>query len=413
MSVDRSRLYRFPWSATDNPGGWVDVTDHCTLSCAHCFRRRAEGHRPLEDVLADIDACRAMRNCDDMKISGGEPLTYPRLDEVVRHVARRGMKPLLMTNGVGLDDARVRALARAGLARFNFHVDTTQNRPGWEGRDEAGLNELRQSFAEMAARVRGLGCGFNVTVTRRSLPQIADVVGWAVRNIRIVQHVTLIALRGLAVGEDVALFAGGRRIPGDLVPNRVDDPDEVALTADGILEAVRSRCPEIAAGGYLNGAARPETNKYLVCAVVGSPHGPFGSLGARSFEVIQAAAHLFTGRYVAITRSGRVGRKVFLLAAIDRSARAALGRFLHASARRPWRAFSPVFLQPIAIEQPLELVDGEPNVCDDCINMMVYRDRLIPSCRVEEYRVFGGPIVSQKIGDVSLLPRETGGEKCP
>ena len=398
MGIDRRRLYRFPWSMTDNPGGWVDVTDDCNLSCAHCFRRRVEGPRPLEDVLADIAACRSLRNCDDMKISGGEPLTYPHLLEVVRFIARNGMKPFLMTNGLGLNRPLVRELARAGLCRFNFHIDSTQDRPGWEGRTEVELNELRQAYAEMVAGVKGVGCGFNVTVSRANLAAVPDVLGWALRNIRIVQHMTLIALRGLAVGDDVAIFGRGRRIPPDDIPNRVGDPAEISLTADGIADAIAARFPDISPSGYLNGGAFPTVNKYLVSVAIGSPRNLYGSLGARALEAVQVATHMIKGRYVAITRQAKVGRKVFLLGAIDPAVRAAFGRFLRIVGARPWQAFDPVYLMVLAIEQPLELIDGETNICDDCINMMVYRGRLIPSCRIEEYRTFGGPLVSQKIG---------------
>jgi len=398
MGVDRSRMYRFPWSIPDNPGGWVDVTDNCNLNCSHCFRRRVEGHRPLRDVLSDIAACRSMRNCDDMKISGGEPLTYPHIFEVVRFIAKNGMKPFLMTNGLGLDRPLVQELARAGLSRFNFHIDSSQNRPDWEGRDEVELNELRQTYAEMVAGVKGVGCGFNVTVSRANLAAVPDVVGWAVRNIRIVQHMTLIALRGLAVGDDVAVFGKGRRLPPELIPNRVEDPAEVSLTADGIFDRIAERFPDISPCGYLNGGAFPETNKYLVSVAVGSSRNLYGSLGARTLEVVQVATHMVKGRYVAITKTAKVGRKVFLFAAMDPALKRAFCRFLRVLFTRPWQVFDPVYLLVIAIEQPLELIDGEPNVCDDCINMMVYRGRLIPSCRIEEYRAFGGPLVSQKIG---------------
>jgi hypothetical protein len=339
-----------------------------------------------------------MRNCDDMKISGGEPLTYPHLLEVVRFIARNGMKPFLMTNGLGLDRPLVQELSRAGLSRFNFHIDSSQDRPGWEGRNEVELNELRQTYAEMVAGVKGVGCGFNVTVSRANLAAVPDVVGWAVRNIRIVQHMTLIALRGLAVGDDVAVFGKGQRLPPELIPNRVEDPAEVSLTADGIFDRIAERFPDISPCGYLNGGAFPETNKYLVSVAVGSSRNLYGSLGAKTLEVVQIATHLVKGRYVAITKTAKVGRKVFLFAAMDPALKKAFGRFLRVLFTRPWQVFDPVYLLVIAIEQPLELIDGEPNVCDDCINMMVYRGRLIPSCRIEEYRAFGGPLVSQKIG---------------
>jgi hypothetical protein len=38
-------------------------------------------------------------------------------------------------------------------------------------------------------------------------------------------------------------------------------------------------------------------------------------------------------------------------------------------------------------------LDGQVNLCDSCLNMMVYRGKLINSCRLDEYRVFGTAIV--------------------
>jgi hypothetical protein len=92
-----------------------------------------------------------------------------------------------------------------------------------------------------------------------------------------------------------------------------------------------------------------------------------------------------------------VGRKIFLFAAIDPEVRKAFSRFLRVLFIKPWQAFEKIYIQPIAIEQPLELIDGELNVCDDCINMMIFQNRLIPSCRVEEYRAFEAPVATQKI----------------
>jgi hypothetical protein len=397
MSFDRRRLYRFPWSRTDNPGGWVDVTDICNIQCPQCFRTTLEGHRPLQDVLDDIVACRAITNCDDMKIAGGEPLTYPHLLDVVKFIAGQGLKPFILTNGVGLDLPLVRELARAGLKRFNFHIDSGQNRPGWEGRNEIQLNELRQFFADLVAGVKGVESGFNATITRANFEYVPDLFDWARRNIRTVRHLTLIPLRGIVVSDDVAFFVNGRRLPPEALPNQIEDPDEITLTADGILEKIQARFPAVAPCGYLNGVAFLETNKYLVSVIVSSPRDLYGSLGARTLELLQVSIHLVKGRYMTIVNRTKVGRKVFLLSALDPSLGKALARFLKIVFVRPWRAFDRIYILPIAIEQPLELIDGESNVCDDCMNMMVYRGRLIPSCRVEEYRAFHAPIVSQKI----------------
>ena len=46
-------------------------------------------------------------------------------------VAAKGLKPVLVTNAVGLTPALLVDLKTAGLFGFTFHVDSHQSRPGW------------------------------------------------------------------------------------------------------------------------------------------------------------------------------------------------------------------------------------------------------------------------------------------
>ena len=65
MSIFREKLYKFPWSKMDNPGGWVEVTDECDLFCPGCYRHKLEGHRSLEDVKNDMENIIFVNENDD------------------------------------------------------------------------------------------------------------------------------------------------------------------------------------------------------------------------------------------------------------------------------------------------------------------------------------------------------------
>src|SRR5512143_3185360 len=168
MPLKRSELYRLPWSRVDNPGGWIEPTDVCDLACPGCFRRRMTGHRPLAEIEAEIVELSSLVNSDRIAIGGGEPLLYPQIDELVAFVARRGLKPMILSNGTHLTVERARELKAAGLHTLYLHVDSGQARPGWKGISEAAMNPLRQRYADLLAEVGGIPCGFNVTVTRRT-----------------------------------------------------------------------------------------------------------------------------------------------------------------------------------------------------------------------------------------------------
>jgi hypothetical protein len=104
------------------------------------------------------------------------------------------------------------------------------------------------------------------------------------------------------------------------------------------------------------------------------------------------AHHWWTGRYVDFMRNARAGKKTFLMAAVDPVVRQALRRFAGAALKSPRRLVEDIYVQSISLQQPNEMVDGKANLCGGCPNMMVWHGGLIPSCRLDEYRMFGGPM---------------------
>ena len=59
--------------------------------------------------------------------------------------------------------------------------------------------------------------------------------------------------------------------------------------------------------------------------------------------------------------------------------------------RHPGRLFDGVYVQSIGIIQAPDLLpDGRADMCDSCPDMTVYDGKLINSCRMDEYRLFGG-----------------------
>jgi hypothetical protein len=392
MPIDRRGMYKFPWSKADNPGAWVEVTDNCDLFCPGCYRHRLEGDRPLGEIKRDILTCHSLTNCGRISIAGGEPLLYPHLAEVVEFIAGQGMEPVIFTNGEKLDRATAGALKKAGVHQFFVHVDSGQQRPGWEGRSEAELNELRQRYADLIAELGGVRCGFNMTLTRRTLRDVPVIVEWVTANIDKVQNVSLIALRGLDLSAGKRYAANGRPIDTSLWQSGSADPRELTMTSDEIYNAVRERFPTLRASAYLSGTSRPETTKFLIILPIGSRAQVYGAIGGKAVEVNEILHHLKAGRYAAGPADPRVGKKIFALALIDREVRKAFGRFVGAAVKNPARLFEPVFLQCINIQQPNEIIDGDVNLCDGCLNQMIYGGELIPSCKLDEYRLYGGPI---------------------
>ena len=402
MKVERKHMYRLPWSKTDNPGGWVEVTDQCNLACPGCYRKTLEGHRPLDEVKKDILACREISNCDGIAISGGEPLIYPHIVEVVDFIARHRLKPIILTNGMSLTWELAKELKKAGLAKFRFHIDSGQQRPDWAGKTEGDMNALRERYADLLWELGGVQCGFIVVVSRGSLPHLPEVLEWCRSRIHKVLHLSLIALRGLPAGDDIEYQVNGRTIDLGSLPVSFSNLEEISITSEEMLEALTERFPDVRPCAYLSGTAAVESNKYFIIVHVGGRGKTYGVLGAKTMEVAQIFYHLFKGRYNLLSKTPKIGRKAFLLSPFDKDLRKALAEYSRSILKDPRRLFQGVYAQPIVLEQPYEVTDGEINLCDGCVNAMVYEGKLIPSCRLDEYRLFGGPVTPVRLNtDIS------------
>jgi len=392
MPVRRDDLYRLPWSKVDNAGGWVEVTDSCDLWCPGCYRHRLSGHRSLAEIEQEILTISRLTNCDRIAIAGGEPLLYPHIVEVVEFIAHQQLKPVLLTNGVRLTPDLARDLREAGLAKYHFHVDSGMRRPGWTGKNEAELNELRQHFADLVWEVGGVQCGFNITIFRSTVQYLPDILDWCRRNIHKVQHVSLIAFRAIPLTERLSYQVRGEPVDVRRFQHTSEDMAEIDMSTDEMFAVLERHDPTFSPCTYLSGTNAPETYKFLVTHQVGSEAGFYGYLGARTVECVQVAHHLFEGRYCAFLRNARVGRKLFVMSLLDRRVRDATRRFLKAALKNPLRLFDSLYVQAISLQQPNEVVDGRPNLCDGCLNMMMYENQLIPSCRLDEYRLFGDAV---------------------
>jgi len=392
VPIDRSSLYRLPWSGTDNPGGWIEVTDACDFSCPGCYRHRLTGHRKFEELEAEIVTLKRRLNCDRIAIAGGEPLLYPRIPDVVRAIADRGLKPVLLTNGERLTPELGRELQQAGLSKFHLHVDSGMQRPGWEGKTETEMNELRQHFADLVWELDGVQCGYNITVFPSTLEHLPNIVEWARGNIHKVQHLSLIAFRSIPLDDGYEYQVNGRPVEMNKLQHATADLDALTLTTDAMLEVLQRYDAGFRPAAYLPGTSAPDSFKFLVAVQVGTAHELLGYLGPRTIECVQVAHHLWFGRYCAFLRNAKVGHKVTAMALLDPEVRRVGGRLFRSLLRHPRHALSHIYTQSISLQQPNEMMNGEANLCDGCLNMMLYQDELIPSCRLDEYRLFGGPL---------------------
>ncbi len=392
-TLDHRSLYRLPWSLPDNVVSWLEPTKQCNIQCDGCYSANQAGsHKTLAQIASDLDVFERARQTDAVSIAGGDPLTHPEIVGIVRMVAERGLKPVVNTNGHALTRELLGALKAAGLTGITFHVDSLQKRPGWTGKSELELNELRQQFADLVAEAGGISCAFNATIYEKTLPAVGDVVDWARRNPAKVQVVVFIAFRTTTEDGRFDYYVGNEKVETRELVYVGGRPERTDIRAEEIALEIQKRVPGFRPAAYLNGTESPSSFKWLMTLLLNDGEEVVGSLGPKTVELLQVAHHLWKGRYLGYTGPAamRWGQALLPLAAVDRTLRDAARAWIRRALAGPRRLVAPLYVQSVMIIQPVDvLADGRASMCDGCPDMTVHDGELVWSCRLEERLRFG------------------------
>lgn len=401
--LDHNELYRLPWTLPDNAISWLEPTSACNIYCDGCYRKNEpNAHKSLDQVRHELDTFKRLRKTDGVSIAGGDPLTHPEIERIVAMVAEDGQKPIINTNGVLLTMEKLKALKRAGVRGFTFHIDSGQRRPHMKGKTEIELNELRLHYARMLAEVGDISCAFNATVYGNTLKDVPEVVAWGQEHIDIVHILVFIAFRAAPIHKGYEYFVGGSKIDMGPIAYAVEEEKTISILSTDIVEVIRQRYPDFQPCAYLNGTERPDHFKWLLTMRVGTKDKIYGYAGPRFMEISQTLHHLTKGTYLAYTTPDvlRRAKSMLLLSPLDQGIARTASSYLHDLVRSPDLLFDRLHMQSVMIIQPADFMPGGAlSMCDGCPDITVWEDRLVWSCRMEELSNFGDwirPVPEQK-----------------
>ena len=98
----------------------------CNLSCGYCNEYdKVSEPVPFEEMNRRIDHLGGLGTAM-IGISGGEPLTHPQLDGIIRRIRQTGAIAGMITNGYLLNADRIERLNRAGLDHMQISIDNLE-----------------------------------------------------------------------------------------------------------------------------------------------------------------------------------------------------------------------------------------------------------------------------------------------
>jgi pyruvate-formate lyase-activating enzyme len=384
--------YRLPWNLADNAITWLEPTTRCNIHCEGCYRENdPQGHKPLDQVIADLDQIKRMRRTDGISIAGGEPLIYPHLIELVGYIKSQGWKPIVITNGEALTLELVTELRKAGCAGFTVHIDSHQRRASWKNATEEDLNELRLEVAQMIYQGgRGrMVCALNATIYRDTLEDVPMLARWAQDHMDVVNSLVYILFRSEKRDAAFDKYVRGEKVDTTRLTYQLDHmEDHVDVVTQEVVDQIRTVCPGYEPCAFLNGTADPSTSKWLLAVRTGNAREVIAYQDPKFMELVQSGYHLLKGRYLAYAdpRFARRAKLMFPLALVNRGVRRTFARLLV----RPLRLIRRLHTQSIMIIQPPELLpDGRANMCDGCPDGFYYKGRFVWKCRLDELEKYG------------------------
>ncbi|MEJ1298194.1 MAG: radical SAM protein [Candidatus Sedimenticola sp. (ex Thyasira tokunagai)] len=108
----------------------VNLTRRCNLACAHCYMdaearlEGGEGELSTDEVKALLDEIASRSNETMVVLTGGEPMVRRDLEQLVAHGNQLELSIVVGTNGVLLDETRVKALKAAGAMGMGISLDS-------------------------------------------------------------------------------------------------------------------------------------------------------------------------------------------------------------------------------------------------------------------------------------------------
>lgn len=154
-----------------------NTTNACNLNCAHCYA--SSGCEPGEDELSTEESKKLINDLAEMEIpvllfSGGEPFLRPDLFELGDYCSKKGIRPVISTNGTLIDRQAAEEAVNAGFMYIGVSLDGMREKNdefrGKSGGFDEALEGMRNSMKV------GMKTGLRFTLTQRNSEDFSEIL---------------------------------------------------------------------------------------------------------------------------------------------------------------------------------------------------------------------------------------------
>ncbi|MFQ5900612.1 MAG: radical SAM protein [Thermodesulfobacteriota bacterium] len=163
-----------------------NVTKMCNLKCAHCYldadflEGRIKDELTTEEGFKLIDDIASLNPRAIMILTGGEPLLREDIFDLIEHADKKGLMPVLGTNGTTLASGLINSLLNKGVKGFGISLDSITPdihdsfrgvKGAWKGAVE-GIETLKREGVEFQIQT---------TVTKENYDEIPAIIEYSAK----------------------------------------------------------------------------------------------------------------------------------------------------------------------------------------------------------------------------------------
>jgi radical SAM enzyme (rSAM/lipoprotein system) len=164
-----------------------ECTLRCNLNCLHCGsdckKNDSLSDMPLKDFLNALDQLKGLVNPNKTMIvlTGGEALLRKDLEETGRNLYSRGFPWGIVTNGMFLNEQKLKALMQSGLRAVTVSLDGLKNSHNWL-RGNARSFDLAIGAIKLLPQTPGLIYDVVTCVNRRNFHELSSLKEFLVKE---------------------------------------------------------------------------------------------------------------------------------------------------------------------------------------------------------------------------------------
>lgn len=154
----------------------LHILEQCNYKCKYCFAHfNCKKILPIEEWISIVNNILSSIPVKRFNIAGGEPLLYPRIDELIEYIKSRGVNVSIVTNGILLNEYFIekhsKNLETIGISMDSLSEDTLINLNCKTPKNEILTKERLFEIANIIKEF-GIKLKINTVVTKENYKEI-------------------------------------------------------------------------------------------------------------------------------------------------------------------------------------------------------------------------------------------------